>query len=193
MFNTPCILFAGGKSSRMGQDKSLLPFGGFATLTEYQYSKLTQIFQDVYISTKNPAKFSFSATFLIDLSEFENIYAPSAGFITAFKKLQTEKIFVLSVDTPFVQKETITKLLTVDTTRVDATVAKTPLGVQTMCGVYHRTLLEKFIHMQKEQNYKLQSVLKDTKVCYVNFDDEKLFLNLNHLHEYQEALNLLNS
>jgi len=36
------IIFAGGKSSRMGRDKALLPFGGYDTLTEYQYRRLSQ-------------------------------------------------------------------------------------------------------------------------------------------------------
>ncbi len=28
----PLVIFAGGKSSRMGKDKALLPFGGYSTL-----------------------------------------------------------------------------------------------------------------------------------------------------------------
>jgi len=60
------IIFAGGKSSRMGRDKALLPFGGYDTLTEYQYRRLSKIFNRVYISTKND-KFNFNGQFLIHL------------------------------------------------------------------------------------------------------------------------------
>ncbi|MDP1784432.1 MAG: NTP transferase domain-containing protein, partial [Sulfuricurvum sp.] len=42
LFDLPCILFAGGKSSRMGSDKSLLPFGGYPTLAQYQYERLSK-------------------------------------------------------------------------------------------------------------------------------------------------------
>ena len=49
----PLIIFAGGKSSRMGEDKALLPFGGYPTLTQFQYIKLRKNFQNIYISAKN--------------------------------------------------------------------------------------------------------------------------------------------
>lgn len=191
MFETPCILFAGGKSSRMGEDKALLPFGGFDTLTEYQYSKLTKIFQHVYISTKKPTQFQFRAEFLEDMSEFKGTYAPASGFISAFEQLQCEKIFVLSVDTPFVTKDEIVKILSCDTLKADATIAQTPSGIQTMCGVYHSSLLKTFRAMHTMKNYKLQSILKESNTHYCFFEEEKTFLNLNHPHEYQEALDLI--
>ena len=40
-----CVILAGGKSSRMGRDKTLLPFGGFATLTHYGAHKFGRIFE----------------------------------------------------------------------------------------------------------------------------------------------------
>jgi len=47
-----CVILAGGKSSRMGRDKTLLPFGGFATLTHYGAHKFGRIFERVFISSK---------------------------------------------------------------------------------------------------------------------------------------------
>ena len=34
-------------------------------------------------------------------------------------------------------------------------------------------------------------LLKSSNTTYVEFDDEKPFLNLNHPHEYEEALGLI--
>jgi len=59
VIDIPCVIFAGGKSSRMGEDKSLLPFSSFKTLTEFQLSRLSKIFKNVYISTKEKNKFEF--------------------------------------------------------------------------------------------------------------------------------------
>lgn len=191
MFHTPCILFAGGKSSRMGEDKSLLPFGGFSTLTEYQYSKLSKIFHNVYISTKNPQKFNFNANFIVDAPELQNIYAPTAGFISAFLNLSQEKIFVLSVDTPFVEKSHIAKLIQEDSEKYDATIAKTEDGIQAMCGIYHRSLLDSFVSMQDNNTHKLNNLLQSSQTQYIAFEDKKAFLNLNKPHEYKEALNRL--
>ena len=51
-----CVILAGGKSSRMGQDKTLLPFGGFKTLTHYEVAKFSKVFEEVYVSSINLAR-----------------------------------------------------------------------------------------------------------------------------------------
>ena len=102
-FNLTCVIFAGGKSSRMGQDKSLLPFGGFGSLAEYQYRRLSELFEKVYLSAKE-AKFDFEADIIED-SPSQNVFAPTAGFDALFRRLEEERVFVLSVDTPFVGKQ----------------------------------------------------------------------------------------
>ena len=48
MIDIPCVIFAGGKSSRMGEDKALLAFGEFPTLTQFQLNKLQKIFKNVH-------------------------------------------------------------------------------------------------------------------------------------------------
>lgn len=46
------VILCGGKSSRMGESKPLLPFGDSA-LVAYQFAKLSKIFQSVFISLKS--------------------------------------------------------------------------------------------------------------------------------------------
>ena len=191
MFKIPCVLFAGGKSSRMGEDKSLLPFGDFETLTEFQHSRLSQIFSHVYISCKDKSKFSFDAEFIED-SKTSTTYAPTLGFISAFESLG-ESFFAISVDSPFIDTQIIKKLLSVDRETDDATIAKTKEGMQPLCGVYHPTLLPAFKDMLTKEKHKLGFLLKSTKTQFVDFKDTEKFLNLNHPHEYQKALQIINS
>lgn len=193
MLDIPCVIFAGGKSSRMGEDKALLPFSGFSTLSEYQYSRLSKLFSHVYISTKNQDKFNFNANFILDRTSQENSYAPTAGFIAAFQKLQTQTIFVISVDSPFITSKEIEKLFQADKEEYDATIAQTQAGIQPMCGIYHSSLLSSFLNMQENNRHKLGYLLKKSNTHYVNFQDEKAFLNLNHPHEYREALDIVNA
>ena len=189
MIDTPCVIFAGGKSSRMGEDKSLLPFGDFNTLTQFQLSRLSKIFKTVYISCKSKNKFDFDANFIEDVSS-NAIFAPTAGFIAIFKELKEENFFALSVDAPFVSKEIILKLLEEDinNSAVGATIATSACGMQPMCGVYHRSLESKFSHMLQTNNHKLGFLLKNSKTNFVHFKDEKPFLNVNNPDEYKEAL-----
>lgn len=193
MYNTPCIIFAGGKSSRMGEDKALLPFATFSTLAEYQHSRLSKLFKNVYISTKEPSKFSFAANFIVDKIYDEVVYAPTSGFIAAFEMLKTEKIFVIGVDAPFITQVEIEQLLNADKSAFDATIAKTSRGIEPMCGIYHRSLLASFAQMQKSGSHKLGFLLKNSKTNYVEFTSDTALLNLNYPHEYEKALLLLNS
>lgn len=186
MFDLPCILFAGGKSSRMGEDKSLLPFGGYPSLSEFQYNRLISWFTQVAISTKTADKFDFKADFILDPAEVD--YAPTAGFVSAFRTLESERIMVLSVDTPFVDERIFQTLLNFDNPQLDAVIAKTAEGSHPMCGIYHRSLLGEFERMLHDGDHRLGKLLASSKTCFVSFDDEAPFMNLNHPHEYQEAI-----
>lgn len=190
MYDIPCVIFAGGKSSRMGKDKSLLPFGEFKTLTEFQLHRLSKIFKTVYISCKNKNKFDFDANFIEDIKT-DKIFAPTAGFVTAFKELQNDSFFTISVDTPFIDEKVINKIIQVDNPHADITIASLESQIQPMCGIYHRSVENKFINMLKTDNHKLRFLLKSSKTTLVNFEDEKLFLNLNTPQEYKKALTLI--
>lgn len=186
MFPIPCILFAGGKSSRMGQDKSLLPFGGYPTLAEFQYDRLARVFVSVFISTKTADKFGFDAPFILDPENVD--YAPTAGFVSTFREIGDERIMVLSVDTPFVDSGVFRKLLDADSDNVDAVIARTAEGAHPLCGIYHRSLLGEFERMLSEGDHRLGKLLSLSKTLYVDFNDDASFANLNHPDDYQEAV-----
>lgn len=186
MFSLSCVLFAGGKSSRMGEDKSLLPFGGYTTLTEFQYARLKKIFSRVCISTKNRDKFDFNGDFILDPISAD--FAPTAGFVSALRALEDERIMVLSVDTPFVDERVFQTLIDADSLELDAVIARTSEGNHPMCGIYHRSLLGDFERMLTDGDHRLGKLLASSHTRFVDFTDEAPFSNLNHPHEYQEAL-----
>ncbi|HEY9190437.1 MAG TPA: NTP transferase domain-containing protein, partial [Sulfurovum sp.] len=64
----PAVIIAGGKSSRMGEDKALLPFGPYRSLAEFQYHRLSSLFETVYISAKKH-KFDFSCRVIEDIHQ----------------------------------------------------------------------------------------------------------------------------
>ena len=181
---TTAVIFAGGKSSRMGKDKSLLPFGSCPTLTEFQQAKLNTMFEKVYISAKED-KFDF------DCMVIEDIYtenSPLVGIISIFETLKVEEVFILSVDAPFVQKETIERLLTYNQTSLDAIVAQSPSGIQPLCGLYKSSILPLAYTQLEKGNHKLGDLLRLANTLYVKFDEDTPFTNLNHPEEYQKAL-----
>ena len=191
-YTIPCVLFAGGKSTRMGEDKSLLPFAHSQSLAQYQYERLEEIFTHVYISTKNTSKFDHINAKFIQDSLSPDVHAPTVGFINIFNQLHEENaVFVLSVDTPFVTKEVIKRLLEVKYVDYDAIIARTPSGIHPLCGIYTRALQEPMMDMIKNNDHKLTALLKRSNVYYLDIEDEDLLMNLNTQDEYKKALDKL--
>lgn len=182
-YSIPAIIFAGGKSSRMGRDKALLPFAGYNTLSEFQHNKLSSLFDQVYISAKED-KFDFDTAVIEDRYEESS---PLVGIVSVFEKLEVNEVFILSVDAPFVNEEVIKKLLNHEKA-FDAVVAKSTSGVQPLCGLYRRSILHLAQKHLQEGNHRLNSLLKEADTQFVSFEDDIPFTNINHPHEYHNAL-----
>lgn len=181
---TTAVIFAGGKSSRMGEDKALLPFANYPTLTQFQQDKLNTLFDKVYISAKEN-KFDFDCMVIQD-NYTEN--SPLVGLISVFETLKAEEVFILSVDAPFVNKETIEKLLEHHESSFDVIVAQSPSGVQPLCGLYKRSILPLAYMQLKKGNHRLGDLLRLANTLFVKFDEDAPFTNLNRPEEYQQAL-----
>jgi molybdopterin-guanine dinucleotide biosynthesis protein A len=179
LLDTPCVILAGGKSSRMGKDKSLLPFGGFDTLCEYQYQKYKKIFNEVFISTKSD-KFSFKANFIYDESE---IFAPIVAISKILEKF--ESFFLVGVDIPFLKSDDIIGIVKKND---DVVVAKSALGIEPMIGKYSRGIKDKINRAIEEENFRLQDLLKEAKTYFI--DDLDSLLNLNRPSDYEKARKL---
>ncbi len=179
------VIFAGGKSSRMGRDKSLLPFGGYDTLSEYQYRRLVQLFEKVHISTKAD-KFGFDAPLIYDRYEESS---PLVGLVSILESIEEEECFILSVDAPFVDIGVIETLYYAGIGQPhDAVIAKSPEGMEPLCGIYRKSLLGKAREFLAEENHRLGHLLKSVDTRFVSFHSSGPFDNLNHPHEYEDAL-----
>ncbi len=169
----------------MGQDKALLPFGEYSTLSEYQHHRLKQLFDKVYISTKEQ-KFGFSPDLIFDIYPESS---PLVGLISIFDTIEEDECFILSVDAPFVDIDVIDALY--DASRdstLDAIIAQSPAGRQPLCGIYRESIIPIAKTFIAENNHKLNTLLIASKSHFVLFEDEKPFGNLNYPHEYEAAL-----
>jgi len=136
MYKIPAVIFAGGKSSRMGEDKSQLAFLGYPSLSEYQYHRLSQLFEKVYLSAKSD-KFCFECRFV---SDNYAVHSPLAALVSVFENLELPELFILSVDAPFVDEQVIGRLMEERSEAYDVIVAESPHGKEPLCGIYSRTI-----------------------------------------------------
>ena len=181
-FSTAIIL-AGGKSSRMQRDKALLPFGEANSLAEFQYRRLSKIFSKVYISSKTN-KFDFDVNVVEDRYESSS---PLVALVTIFEELEeVEEVFLLSVDTPFVDESVIAKLYK-NRCSVDVVVAESNNGLEPLCAIYHKSCLLEAKRALDEDRHKLHALFKKLVIKSVKIEDKLAFMNLNYPSEYEMA------
>lgn len=171
----------------MGEDKSLLPFGDFPTLTEFQLHKFQPHFENIYISCKDKKKFDFQANFIEDNPLYQTS-APFIALISIFETLQCDEVFVLSVDTPFFETEHFEKLLSHNSKEASIIVSKSSTGVQPLCAIYKKEVLPIMIELMAQKRYRFSTIFDKIPTKYVDFSDDEIFTNLNYPEDYKKAL-----
>lgn len=170
----------------MGQDKSLLPFRGYKTLTHFQHARLLPLFKSLYVSTKVD---KFNEEFSLILDDSQDIFSPMVALASVLENFKDTYLFCLSVDAPFVEKEQIQKLWDAALkTKAKAIIPRDPDTRHPLCGLYHSSLAKKARELANTQNHKLGLLLEKDSSHFVDFKDSSPFANLNHMHEYKAAL-----
>ncbi|OCL84619.1 molybdenum cofactor guanylyltransferase MobA [Arcobacter porcinus] len=187
-FEIPCVILSGGKSQRMGEDKSLLPFGSSNSLIEYQYNRLKPYFSDTFISSKTNKFLFLKDSSKLILDENKDIYSPILALQTILKRF--DKVFIITVDTPFVRIETIKELIE-NSDNYDVIIAKDEEKIHNLCGVFSNSCL-KIINLMIEENiHKINYLIKQTNFKEINFNYKNEFININDKTEYQRAIDII--
>ncbi|GAA9127073.1 molybdenum cofactor guanylyltransferase MobA [Helicobacter pylori] len=188
--NIPCVLLAGGKSSRfitnnIQTNKALMPFESHSSLLEYQYTRLLKLFKKVIISAKK--SYELNAPYLLEKES--DLFSPLFGIHNAFLTLQTPYIFFIPIDTPLVSFESIKALCGIKNFSV--VYAKSPTKEHYLISLWHQNNLNALSHALKTQNYRLSVLVKNTSSIAMHLDKEEEFLNLNTLKDYELAVQIL--
>ncbi|GAA7708414.1 molybdenum cofactor guanylyltransferase MobA [Helicobacter pylori] len=188
--NIPCVLLAGGKSSRfiannIQINKALMPFESYFSLLEYQYTRLLKLFKKVIISTKK--SYELNAPYLLERES--DLFSPLFGIYNAFLTLQTPYIFFIPIDTPLVSLESIKALCGIKDFSV--VYAKSPTKEHHLISLWHQNIFNALSYALKTQNYRLSDLVKNTSSIAMHFNKEEEFLNLNTLKDYELAVQIL--
>lgn len=184
------ILLAGGKSSRMGRDKSLMDYRG-KRLIEHVVDALRLFSTEIIIVTNNLHKYSFLEN-IVFIKDFVLDKGPLIGMISGLENIKTDWAFVISCDTPFLKGELINYLW----------MKRKGLGVipfannyfEPFLGLYNKKLAlkarEHFILKDGSINSFLKSMYKDGLVFKIKKEKiieafgEKIFININDKETY---------
>ncbi|GAA8277257.1 molybdenum cofactor guanylyltransferase MobA [Helicobacter pylori] len=188
--NIPCVLLAGGKSSRfiinnIQTNKALMPFESYSSLLEYQYTRLLKLFKKVIISAKK--LYELNAPYLLEKES--DLFSPLFGIYNAFLTLQTPYIFFIAIDAPLVSLESIKTFCGIQNFSV--VYAKSPTKEHYLISLWHQSILNALSYALKTQNYRLSDLVKNTSSIAIHFNQEEEFLNLNTLKDYELAVQIL--
>ena len=180
------ILLAGGKSSRMKEDKGLIYFNG-KMLVEHVIELVKKFTDQIIIVTANPAYKQFGYPCIEDEMKDKG---PLGGIYTGLINSITQKNFVVGCDMPFLSEKLLTELIK-NTGEEDVLITEHRYKAEPLCSVYDKNCLE-HIRSQLEQNHlKITDSLEGLKTRVISFDNEDWFVgnelaNINSIEELKK-------
>ncbi len=135
--NITGFILSGGRSSRMGENKSLMKIGNKSVI-EGVADLMLSLFSKVELITNDPGEYAF-----LNLDMHEDIFpgmGPLAGIHSGLSNSNTEQNFFISCDIPLMVPEMI-KYLVEYKTEKPVTIAKADGFVQQLCGRYNESCL----------------------------------------------------
>ena len=195
------IILSGGKSKRMGVNKSLLKVES-KTIIEVVKDKITKLFKELLVVTNEPELYQF-----LNLKIYEDIFpgkGPLAGIHSSLVHSKTQKNFILSCDMPLITTDMINTIINY---KKDSpiTVAKADGYIQQLCGVYDKCclpvaekLLEESLNdenrntQQEKRGCKVLQLIKEMDAEILDAKalpsfKEDLFFNMNTMDDFKYA------
>jgi molybdopterin-guanine dinucleotide biosynthesis protein A len=183
------VILAGGKSSRMGEDKALLPFQGKPFLS-YICEQTIPVSQKVYIVTPWAEKYRDlvpnDCQFISEINPFQG---PLSAFAQTFEYIDSDWILLLACDLPYIKRDVfefwIQQLSVIDRDAV-AFLAPNEKGWECLAGFYRSTCIDSLRKYLQTGKKSFQDWLKQEKVIPLPVENSDIFFNCNTLQEYRK-------
>jgi len=162
------FVLAGGRSSRMGQDKALLPYRG-TTLLEYISQIVQQAVGNVAV-VGDPDRYT-SLPFPV-YPDIEAGCGPLGGVYTALTLSETEWNVIVACDMPGISADVVLTLIhQCEKTTRDCVVAIGPSGdLEPLCAVYRRRCLPLLARAIAEKRFKMKDIVAELRADTVLVD-----------------------
>jgi molybdenum cofactor guanylyltransferase len=174
------VILAGGKNSRIQQEKSLLNIRG-TYLIDRQVELLSTIFEQIIIVTaKDIIKNRFPAIRTIEDEFFD--CGPLGGIHAAIKNSRSEAVFVFACDMPNLSREIINKQIeTYHNTPEDVLVPRHEEGIEPLHAIYSSSNLPFLEKCLNNRSYSVRSFYQKSNTRYLDFDKKEIpyFFNIN--------------
>jgi molybdopterin-guanine dinucleotide biosynthesis protein MobB len=182
-------LLAGGRSTRMGEDKAFAPFQE-GTLLEWMRDRLAPLFPQAFIVTREPSRFHDLGLAVVNDALPEG--GSAVGIYTAVLAAPTERVVCVACDMPFVTPRLVRALA--DGSRgFDVFVPRHGDHLEPLCAVYGKGTLAAYREFILAGGRRIFDIYGILNTGYLDMDGsrygdpERLFVNVNTPAELEAA------
>ncbi len=180
-FNATALIMAGGKSARMGQNKSMLPLDGIPLIVHI-LDQLRSGFQEIFISANDPDTYARLGVGVIpDEVPGEG---PLMGILSGLEASSHDCNFVIACDVPVLQYAFIRKMMH-DVEGYDAVIPMTGKSrYEPLFAVYRKSMIAPMRDVFEGGARKISNVFEKCRINFIDMSGETWYRNLNTIKEY---------
>ncbi len=168
------IVIAGGKSSRMGENKALIVHNG-QRLIDKAIQTIKPLCNELIISSNEHIP---SLNYSIISDQHKSI-GPMGGLHACLSQSKTDFNLLIPCDVPSITTAVYEKLLE-KVQDYDVVLARHKADkVEPLIAIYKTSVLAVIKEQIILKDYKMMHLLKRVKVCYVDFEESSFFKNMN--------------
>jgi molybdopterin-guanine dinucleotide biosynthesis protein A len=190
------IILAGGKSSRLGQNKVLQIIDG-KSLIQWVVDRLAVLSTEIIIATASGEAIPCSSA--VEIQTVADIYpgkGPLVGIYSGLIASSSSRAIVVGCDTPFLSTGLL-EYMTQICSAFDVVVPRIKDRLEPLCAVYSKHCLAPTHSLLEQNELRIDKLFSMVKVKYIEeeeidrFDPEHLsFFNINDQADLQRARRL---
>jgi len=186
------LVLSGGKSTRMGTDKSLITYHGIPQ-REYMYQLLEKVCEKVFLSVRED-QLEAVPDYMSTITDMDEYRGPYNGILSAHKKYPEASWLVFACDMPLIDLKSLEQLVTSrNIEKIASAFATRESGLpEPLAAIWEPQALKKSIqYLDNGTTTCPRKFLINADTALVYPDREEVLMNANSKVEYAEALTKL--
>lgn len=181
-------ILAGGKSTRMGQNKALLQFNNRRFID--RIAEELNGFSETIISAATKGDYEDLGLPVV-YDEHQEI-GPMEGIYQILKSASEEYVFICGADMPFIKKELVSYMAEFLSSDYDCFCLMDDDHVHPLCAIYSKRALPVIEELIVQGQYRLVNILNRMRTKYIKLEytcfDKKVVKNINTKDEYKRMV-----